>query len=162
MLYNVSSLLKAPLGAQMTLDIEEGPHRLAEDLAVEYLRGTVRLIRTDHRLLVQARVDTEVPAECVRCLEPFQLRLKVRFEELFTFFPDSPPDKTYHIDEDGFLHLDKPLSEQVQLAMPIQTLCRPDCKGLCSQCGQNLNAGTCDCSPADDDPRLSTLRALLE
>ena len=155
MLYNVSSLLKAPLGAQMTLDIEEGPHRLAEGLAVEYLRGSVRLLRTDQRLLVQARVDTEIPAECVRCLEPFQLQLKVRFEELFTFFPDSPPDKTYHIDEDGFLHLDKPLSEQVQLAMPIQTLCRPDCKGLCSQCGQNWNEGTCDCSRADDNPRLS-------
>jgi uncharacterized protein len=162
MLYNVSSLLKAPIGAQMTLDIQEGPHRLSEDLAVGYLRGTVRVIRTDHRLLVQSQINTEVPAECVRCLDLFQLKLKVRFEELFTFFPDSPADKTYHIDENGFLHLDKALSEQVQLAMPIQTLCRPDCRGLCSQCGQNWNEGTCDCTQADDDPRLSTLRALLE
>jgi hypothetical protein len=146
MLYNVSSLVKARLGAQMTLDIEEGPHRLAEDLAVEYLRGTVRLIRTDHRLLVQARVDTEVPAECVRCLEPFQLQLKVRFE-LF-IFPESP-DKTYHIDEDGFLHLDKPCPRGSWRCLYRPCVVR--LQGVAAN-GAELNE---DGILAEDNPRLS-------
>ena len=159
--YNVSLLVKAPIGARMTLTVEEGRRPLGSDLTVEYLRGTVRLTRTDRRLLAQGRIQTEMAAECVRCLEPFQLPLEVRFEELFTFFPSNPTDKTYHVGEDGYLNLEPPLQEQVLLTTPMQTLCRPDCRGLCSQCGQNLNQGTCDCSDSTDDPRLAALRTLL-
>ena len=161
MRYNVSSLMKAPVGAQMTLTVEEGQRTLGGDLEVEYLRGTVRLTRTNRRLLARAHIQTEITAECVRCLEPVRLPLDVHFEELFTLFPSRPADKTYHVGEDGFLNLEPPLREQVQLATPMQTLCRPDCRGLCSQCGQNLNEGTCNCSHDADDPRLAALRALL-
>jgi uncharacterized protein len=162
MRYNVSALLKAPVGAQIILTVDEGPHRLAQDTSVEYLRGTVRLTRTDRRVLAQGQIETEVSAECARCLEPFNLPLRIRIEELFTLFPASPADKTYHIGEDGYLNLDRPLVELVQLATPIQTLCRPDCRGLCSHCGQNLNEGTCHCSDEADDPRLAALRTLLK
>jgi len=161
MRYNVSSLLKASIGAQMTLTVEEGRRSLGSDLTVEHLRGKLRLTRTDQRLLAQGRIETEIAAECVRCLEPVKLPLDIRFEELFTFFPSNPTDKTYHVGEDGFLNLAPPLHEQVLLTIPLQTLCRPDCRGLCSQCGQNLNEGTCNCSNTIDDPRLAALRALL-
>jgi uncharacterized protein len=161
MRYNVSSLMKAPLGAQMTLTVEEGQRILGGDLEVEYLRGTVRLTRTTQRLLARAHIRTEIAAECVRCLEPFRLPLDIRFEELFTLFPSRPADKTYHVGEDSFLNLEPPLREQVQLATPMQTLCRPDCRGLCSQCGQNLNEGACNCSDTTDDPRLAALGTLL-
>jgi uncharacterized protein len=162
MRYNVSALLKAPVGAQITLTIEEGPHRLTDNLTVAYVLGTLRLTRTDRRVLAQGQIETEVPAECVRCLEPFNLPLRIRIEELLTLFPASPADKTYHIGEDGYLNLDRPLAEQIQLATPMQTLCRPDCRGLCSQCGQNLNEGTCHCSDEADDPRLAVLGTLLK
>lgn len=162
MRYNVSSLLKAPIGTQMTLAVEEGQRPLGSDLTVEYLRGTVRLTRTDRRLLGQGHIKTELVTECVRCLEPFDLSLDVRFEELFTFFPTNPADKTYHVGEDGFLNLELALHEQVLLAIPIQAVCRPDCRGLCSHCGQNLNEETCQCSDDTDDPRLAALRTLVE
>jgi len=161
MRYNVSSLLKAPVGAQITLTVDEGQHRI-QDLTVEYVRGTLRLTRTDQRVLAQGQLETQVQAECVRCLGPINLPLSIRIEELFTLFPASPADKTYHIGEDGFLNLDRPLAEWVQLEMPMHVLCCPDCKGLCSQCGQNLNEGTCHCSDEDVDPRLAALRTLLE
>ena len=160
--YNVSALLKAPVGAQMTLDVEEGQRSLKSDLTVEYLRGTVRPMRTDRRLLARGRIETEMAAECGRCLDPFKLPLQIRFEELFTFYPANPADKTYHVGEDGFLNLEPSLHEQVLLTIPIQTLCRPDCRGLCSQCGQNLNEGTCHCSDNADDPRLAALKTLLK
>jgi len=160
--YNVSSLLKAPIGARMTLQVEEGRRSLGSDLTVEYLRGTVQLISTDRRLLARGYIETEIDAECVRCLEPFKLPLQVRFEEFFTFFPANPIDKTYHVSEDGYLNLEPSLHEQVLLTIPIQTLCRSDCRGLCSQCGQNLNEGTCHCSDEADDPRLAALKALLK
>ena len=161
MRYNVSSLLKAPVGAQITLTVDEDQHLIGENLAVEYVRGTLRLIRADQRVLAQGQLKTQVQAECVRCLESFNLPLTIRIEELFTLFPASPADKTYHIGEDGYLRLDRPLAELVQLEMPMHALCRLDCKGLCSQCGQNLNEGSCHCADGDVDPRLAALRSLL-
>ena len=161
MRYNVSALLKAPIGAQITLTVEEGQCPLKSDLTVHFVRGTIKLTRTDRRIMAQGRIETETAAECVRCLEPFNLPLHIRFEELLTFFPTAPADKTYHVGEDGYLNLKPILHEQVLLATPLQTLCRPDCRGLCNECGQNLNEGTCHCSASTDDPRLAALKSLL-
>ena len=58
------------------------------------------------------------------------------------------------------LELEDVLREQVLLAVPIKTVCRIDCKGLCPRCGQNLNQGSCTCQTAQDDPRWYALRDL--
>jgi uncharacterized protein len=42
--------------------------------------------------------------------------------------------------------------------MPLNPLCREDCKGLCPQCGTNLNTETCDCAQEWEDPRLAALK----
>lgn len=52
------------------------------------------------------------------------------------------------------------LQEQVILCLPMQPLCRPDCRGLCACCGTNLNDGPCDCTGNDIDPRLAILKTL--
>jgi len=52
------------------------------------------------------------------------------------------------------------LQEQVILAIPMQPLCRADCRGLCARCGSNLNDGSCDCTGEDVDPRLAILKTL--
>ena len=57
--------------------------------------------------------------------------------------------------------LDALVKEDVLLAIPSKVLCKPDCKGLCSQCGKNLNDGPCDCKEPVD-PRLAGLLSLLE
>jgi len=161
MRYNASALLKAPIGAQMDFTVEQPHCTLKGDLTVGYVRGQIRLMQTGRRIMARGNFETEITAECVRCLEPFSLPLHIRFEELLTFFPANPSDKTYHIGEDGYLNLEPILHEQVLLVTPIHTLCRPDCRGLCSQCGQNLNEGTCHCSEGSDDPHLASLKTLL-
>ncbi len=52
------------------------------------------------------------------------------------------------------------LWEEFILALPEKVLCKPDCRGLCRNCGQNLNAGPCSCRSDDLDPRLEKLRGL--
>jgi uncharacterized protein len=47
------------------------------------------------------------------------------------------------------------------LGVPARSLCRPDCRGLCPSCGQDLNQTACDCSAQEIDPRLEALRDLL-
>ena len=52
--------------------------------------------------------------------------------------------------------------EQCYLAIPMKPLCRPDCQGLCPQCGTNRNVATCTCENQWEDPRLAGLKSLLK
>jgi len=52
------------------------------------------------------------------------------------------------------------IREQVLLALPTRPLCRDDCRGLCPQCGINLNHAECGCRVETFDPRLEALRSL--
>jgi uncharacterized protein len=142
----------------MDLAVDEN-HQVLGDLNVGFVRGTLRLTRANRRVLVNGQLQVAVDAECVRCLTTFQLNLDLPIEELFALSPSADP--VYFIDEGGWLNLLQPLREQILLAMPIHLVCRPDCKGLCSQCGQNLNDGPCGCDADDIDPRLTALKSLL-
>ena len=53
------------------------------------------------------------------------------------------------------------MDEQFYLALPMKPLCREACKGLCPNCGTNLNEATCDCQVRWEDPRLAALKALM-
>ena len=57
--------------------------------------------------------------------------------------------------------MDAAAEDAVVLNMDMRILCREDCKGLCPQCGKNLNEGPCGCSKPID-PRLEKLKALLQ
>jgi uncharacterized protein len=61
---------------------------------------------------------------------------------------------------DDRIDLNELLREQFYLALPMKPLCQEGCKGLCSQCGTNLNLGSCDCAPVWEDPRLAALKGL--
>jgi uncharacterized protein len=58
---------------------------------------------------------------------------------------------------DGLL-LEDVLREQVLLALPLKVTCREDCKGLCPECGKNLNQEQCSCSREVEDPRWAALK----
>ena len=157
--YNVAPMMRPEVGAAMDLAIDE-VNQVLGDLKVDYVRGKLRLTRANKRILAKGQLETIIQAECVRCLTEFQLPLTLQFEELFAF--SAAADPVYFVDEGGWLSLRQPVREQILLAMPIQTLCRPDCKGLCSQCGANLNDGPCNCETDDTDPRLAALKSLLK
>ena len=157
--YNVAPMMRPEVGAAMDLAIDE-VNQVLGDLTVAYVRGKLRLTRTARRILAKGTLDTIVEAECVRCLTSFQLPLSLQIEEMFAM--SAAADPVYFVDEGGWLNLRQPIREQILLAMPIQTLCRPDCKGLCNQCGSNLNLGPCGCDSADIDPRLAALKSLLK
>lgn len=164
MRFNVSSLLKAPIGARITLPLDAAHQQLGDDLVVESIRGKLVVTRTDRRLLAQGRLNVVLEAECVRCLDRIpHLSIQVDFEESFLLHPSSGNKRVnvYSVMEDGYLNLALPLREQIIISMPLHPVCRPDCRGLCSQCGHNLNLGACQCVDNSFDPRLAILGTLL-
>lgn len=160
--FDVSTLTKARLGASLTLNLDTGPLNLA-DLALDFVRGTVQVIRVQGGLLVRGTLESRLGLECVRCLEPFALPIALELEETFRLPGAGPrPDLTYAVSDDGGLDLAPLLREQAWVAIPMKPLCDPDCKGLCPRCGANLNLEPCTCERVRVDPRLAVLKNLLQ
>ena len=116
---------------------------------------------------MELNMSVDYQAECARCLKPltgsFSLDLEktVAPRNLLTNLDEDRLDD-YAIIDDGFLDMDEPLLEQLEMEFPVRFLCREDCLGLCQRCGHDLNSGDCGCSAKEFDPRLEPLRKLLE
>jgi uncharacterized protein len=117
---------------------------------------------------LRAAYQGEFDQLCARCLEPVHTPLTGSFDLILRPLgvDSGPGERSISADETeiGYyeqsgLSLEDVVREQVLLSLPSRTLCKPDCKGLCPRCGQNLNLETCKCTPATD-PRWSALAGL--
>ncbi len=102
----------------------------------------------DGKLLLRGNTQLEVMIPCARCLEPVAVRLEIRFDT------ETELENRDYIDG-YYLNVDQLVHDEALLVWPERVLCREDCRGLCGVCGQNLNEGSCDCEPADLDPRMA-------
>jgi uncharacterized protein len=134
--------------------------RVAEDLTVNYVRGPIRLSRTTEGILVQGKLDVGVDDECHRCLEAVTLNVTVEIEELFAYPPSASAEFSLH--DDGILDLSPLMRAEVLLTAAQGVLCRPDCMGLCPECGTNWNIESCTCADEQIDPRFAALKDLLK
>lgn len=117
------------------------------------------------RMTLTMSVDYE--ATCARCLAPVSGEFTLDLEKTVAprnLLGDLDEDRLddYAIIEDGFLDMDEPLKEQLEMEFPLRFLCKEDCKGLCPKCGKNLNEGKCGCSLKEIDPRLAPLQKILD
>jgi uncharacterized protein len=114
-------------------------------------------------------VNTTLELGCSRCLEPFTWPVDAAFD--LRYQPRSAntgegereveqDDLTTAFYENDEIDLGQLMREQFYLSLPMKPLCREDCKGLCPQCGTNLNRATCSCQRDWDDPRFAALRVL--
>ncbi|MEW6567595.1 MAG: DUF177 domain-containing protein [Chloroflexota bacterium] len=158
---NVGFLLHQGVGTHRSFDFDHARVRLAADLTVSDLHGSIRMSRTAQGLYADGRLQAHATAECVRCLEAFEQPLEIEVHDLFIYPPSQATDPLLTIPETGILDLNPLLREYLLLDLPLRPLCRPDCKGLCPVCGKDLNQGPCDHAPAEIDPRLSVLKTLL-
>ena len=156
----VGFLLNEGVGQSRDMEFEIPTLRVADDLTLDYLRGTLRMMRNSRGILVQGTLHTGFHGECARCLTDIPVTLDIPIEELFVYPPD--PDAEYCLQDDGILDLAPLLREETILDTPIGALCKPDCAGLCLNCGKNLNDGPCDCERDEIDPRLAALKALMD
>lgn len=117
----------------------------------------VRMESAVEGVLVTGTAMVELRGECVRCLTPVEDRIEVDLQELFVY-----PGSEAGEDEASRLHgdlldLEPVLRDAVVLDLPFQPLCRPDCAGLCPECGANLNEDPDHQHRPDNDPRWDAL-----
>ncbi len=157
---NVGFLLAAGPAANHDSVFDVPMLKVAEDLTVDYVRGPIRLSRTAAGILVQGKLEVGITGECYRCLDAVTENVTVLVEELYAYPASSTSE--FSILEDAILDLAPLLRAEVMIAATNGVLCREDCKGLCPECGTNLNHTTCDCALDNIDPRLAGLKQFLK
>lgn len=169
--FNVSQLLREGAGAIRRHKIAVPTLELGDGLVLTSLAGTVRFMRTGRGILVTGNLEGDVRLPCSRCLELFVAHVVFDLEE--EFIPTvqvtsgeridiSEEDKEAPtIDAEHTLDLSDVIRQAALLALPMQPLCRPECTGLCPQCGANLNEVQCGCEPSTLDARWAKLGELF-
>ena len=140
--------------------------------------GRADLIKEQHGkrkvvedIRLQGKLDTSLEVVCARCLEPVVYKVDRSFDLLYRplgtdagheelSVTDAEAEIGYYQGES--LLLEDALREQVLLAVPLKTLCREDCRGLCPHCGKNLNDGECACAEQMEDPRWAALKEIRD
>lgn len=172
--FNVAGLLKEPVGATRAYELEGPELALDEHTNATDVRGQARLLRIRSGVLAEGEVSADVTLECSRCLEPAATRVEAAFEEEFRppvdILTGAPVELLEGESEEDFsrisekhgLDLTETVRQSLLVAVPYSPLCRPDCAGLCPECGADLNVEDCGHTRQAGDARLSGLAALLE
>ncbi len=159
---NIGFIVHEMIGYSRDFPFDAEFVRLPPDLILNPLHGTVRVTRTAQGLLVQTKMRANTPSECVRCLDEFSQILDVDYTDLYAFTRDSLTESDLLVPENGKIDLAPILREEMLLAIPISPLCKPDCKGLCAVCGENLNSNPHNHDEEDGDSRFGPLKSLLK
>lgn len=109
---------------------------------------------------VRGQMTFPVRARCVRCLTESERTLTADFDATFALSPDPTDPDLYAYDGD-WVDLSAMAADAAQLALPMQWLCNPACKGLCPLCGANRNVTSCSCRMEPAKHPLSALQQLL-
>ncbi len=126
------------------------------DLSIEKVGRTIT---------INADIATRCLMECDRCLEPFDYSLRDNVKVVLStdqqFRDEEDDDISYISESENEVDLTEPIRETLLLSLPQKRLCEQACKGLCPQCGKNLNVESCQCKVDKTDPRWDKLKILL-
>jgi DUF177 domain-containing protein len=149
------------------IDFSESQLRQIGPLETE---GTATLLaNTGGEIRIQGTFGAMMEADCDRCLTPARFPVEQRLDLFYRSVETGPEEDEVALDEGeaeiGFyeglgIELADIIKEQVLLALPMQRICREDCKGICPVCGGNRNETSCDCAARAGDDRWGALKDL--
>ena len=157
---NVGFIIHEEVGYSHEIPFELDKAKL-DDLELQNLQGSVDIGRTPQGLVVQGEFSSNTNLECVRCLREFTYPLNWEITELYAFSKKSVSESGLLLPDDAHIDLAPLLREYALLEIPISPLHKPDCKGLCPECGQDLNIRDCGHRPQENDSPFAKLKDLL-
>ncbi len=162
-------LLRSELNRGLHEELFEIPVTILEDDECTFLKPTVgctlssQTVPTGFKL--SGIVDLPVELVCDRCLETFSSHFQPRFEVWLTpdrhIIEDSSLDMLWFPDNVDEIDLTSVFHDIILMEIPFKKLCVESCRGLCDQCGINLNRESCTCRKQAPDPRWKNLEKLI-
>ena len=172
MLLDLSRLREARERIDRTFEassFEAGPEDVFQVQTPVHLAFDIHKDGTQFHLV--GGLQTTLRLSCGRCLEPFPFPVDVTFDLLYLPHSENVGEGEAEVEDDDMttayyrdeqIDLGQLLREQFYLVLPMKPLCRESCRGLCPECGTNLNTGTCSCVREWKDPRFDGLRSLID
>ena len=157
MKFNVAEILFQRIGFVSSLNINDQSKISGKDVS---LVGKGQFLRTDKGIWVSALIETKIEMECVRCLDKFLFDVDFNIEE--EVFPADGVTNQRAVDTDQYaeinlidanniLDISDMVVQYIDINMPINGNCDVQCKGLCVECGTNLNSNMCKCDTGSMD-----------
>ena len=159
--FNVGFIIHEEVGYNHDFPFEFDEIAL-DDLELRNFSGVANVGKTPQGLILQAEFSAETSLECVRCLTKFEHQLDWSFTELYAFDKRSEIETELLLPEDAHLDLAELIRDYALLEIPISPIHDENCKGLCPECGQNLNVKDCGHRPPEPDSPFAKLKDLLE
>jgi len=141
------------------------------DASFSPVQAQLKIKKVGTEVLVSGKISTDVELKCSRCLKDFRSMITIPFDVIYHPVEDLKEENKHELKVDelnmGFYSKDELdlldlIKEQITLNLPMKPLCDNLCKGICLQCGADLNAGNCSCEEKDIDSRLTVLKKLLD
>jgi len=127
----------------------------------------LKITNQNHKkVLVEGDAEYTLSIPCSRCLESVEVKIPVEIHVSLDFSRDDD-ERTREMEEEGYLNgysldVDLLVVDEILLNFPEKVLCQEDCKGLCRECGQNLNQGECGCNRQSLDPRMAAIQDIFK
>lgn len=146
------------------LSLDDPEVRLVEPAQVS---ARVRLEGKDAEL--QGKLLAKLEVVCGRCLQPVELPVSTEFHERFVRAVSWAAEEQHEVQAEDLnisvfdgeaIELDDVVREELLLAVPVNVLCREDCRGLCPICGVDRNMSSCQCEINEIDSRWQKLKEL--
>ena len=112
-------------------------------------------------LILTAEIKVDLEMICSRCLDTFIYPIDIDIEERFTTNSKSEDEEAVVVLDD-VLDITEVVETSIISTLPIKRVCKDDCKGLCQECGCNLNFNTCSCNKEDVDIRFEALKGFFD
>lgn len=159
---NVGFLVAEEAGYSHEFPFDFPKIQIADDLDLRHFHGVALIGRTPQGLLLQAEFSAQIRLECARCLKDYSHAIHWTMTELYAFNRKSVSESGLLLPEDAHIDLQPLVREYALLELPINPICKPDCKGLCPLCGQDLNKRDCGHRAQAEISPFSALKDLLE
>ncbi len=151
---------KLPLNLELDFSecVEQGARFLTP------VSATGEFINIGGSIELEANASCLMEYSCDRCCETFKSDFSCSFKEIFKK-EDSRVEDVQNPDavvlEGTAIEIDEVVLANILVNLPTKRLCQEDCKGLCPNCGHNLNQSPCNCDTRPTDPRFDILDNLL-
>jgi uncharacterized protein len=148
------------------LDIEN-EEIIESDIILSPVQIELRIDKVGTEVMIRGNLTAKADLQCSRCATDFHSLLTIPVDAVYHPVEELKGDENHEVESDALnidfytgdeLDIHILVHEQVMLALPMKPLCSDICKGICPECGTDLNTGTCTCSTQTVDPRLEVLK----
>ncbi len=139
---------------ELPMDYNEDGYKVAKPAKVQ---GKVRDMGGYMQLDAECKIEYDT--SCARCLKELSGECVMNISKPLAVKLESENDEGEYIiiGDNSCVNIDEAISEELLLSLPLRSLCKEDCLGLCPKCGCNKNEKECSCVTKEMDPRWAAL-----